>query len=270
MAAPASDLLSFFRLHLWNRWTEFNKTGRKARSQRPLPSLCFSGRSEKQDGRPSLCWAETFSTFPLKPLNGIQRNLTGSKISTSSTNFVFLGLIWKTRWPPGLCLAETVSTSLKPLNGIQRNRKEARSQQPLPSGFLIGLIGKTRWPPRLLIGWSIFDFASETTERNSSTKLDRKRDLIVLFKVWMFSGRPEKQDGGPSLISWDIFDFSSETAERNSTKLDKKQDLNSLYQVDFYRTDRKNKVVSPASDWLRHFDFSSETTERNSSTKLDR
>ena len=32
-----------------------------------------------------------FSTSPLKPLNGIQRNMTGSKISTSSTNVLFTG-----------------------------------------------------------------------------------------------------------------------------------------------------------------------------------
>ena len=37
----------------------------------------------------------------------IQRNLPGSKISTSCTNFVFFGSIGKTRWPPGLWLAET-------------------------------------------------------------------------------------------------------------------------------------------------------------------
>ena len=67
-------------------------------------------------------------TSPLKPLNGIQQNLTGSKISTSSssTKFVFFRRIGKTRWLP--------------------------------------------WP---LIGWYIFDFSSETAERNS-TKLDRK------------------------------------------------------------------------------------------------
>ena len=32
-----------------------------------------------------------YSTFPLKPLNGIQLKLTGSKITTSSTKFAFFG-----------------------------------------------------------------------------------------------------------------------------------------------------------------------------------
>ena len=36
-------------------------------------------------------WLRHILTFPLKPLNGIQRNLTGSKILTSSTKFVFFG-----------------------------------------------------------------------------------------------------------------------------------------------------------------------------------
>ena len=105
MAALASDWLRHFRLLLWNRWTEFNETWQEARSQSPLPSLCFSGRSEKQDGRPGLWLTETFSTSPLKPLNRIQQNLIGSKISEPSTKFVFFGPIGKTRWPP------------RPLNG---------------------------------------------------------------------------------------------------------------------------------------------------------
>ena len=82
--------------------TEFNETGQKARSQRPLPSLCFSGPSGIQDCRSGFWLAEAFSTSPLKPCNGIQRNLTGSKIPTSSTKFVFFGPIGKTRWLPGL------------------------------------------------------------------------------------------------------------------------------------------------------------------------
>ena len=100
MVALASDWLRHFRLLLWNRWTEFNKTWQEARSQSPLPRLCFSGRSEKQNARPGLWLAETFSTSPLKWLNGIQRNLTGGKISTPSSKFVFFGPIGKTRWPP--------------------------------------------------------------------------------------------------------------------------------------------------------------------------
>ena len=100
MAALASDWLRYFRLLRWNRLMEFNETWQEARSQRPLPRLCFSGRSEKQDGHPGLWLAETFWTSPLKPLNGIQWNLTGSKISKSSTMFVFFGPIRKKRWPP--------------------------------------------------------------------------------------------------------------------------------------------------------------------------
>ena len=100
MASLVSDWLRHFRLLLWNCWMEFNETWQEARSQRPLLSLCFLGRSEKQDGRLGLWFAETFSTSPLKLLNRIQQNLTGSKISTSSTKFVFFGPIRKTRWPP--------------------------------------------------------------------------------------------------------------------------------------------------------------------------
>ena len=144
----ASDWLRRFRLLSWHRWTECNETWQEARSQRLLPSLCFSGLSEKQDGRPGLRLAETCLTSPLKPLNGIQRNLTGSKISTSSTKFVFFGPIDKTRWPP--------------------------------------------WP---LIGWDIFDLSSGIAEQNS-TKLDRKRDLNVLYHVCVFrADRKNKMAG---------------------------------------------------------------------------
>ena len=48
-----------------------------------------------------------------------------------------------------------------------------------------GPIGKTRWPPWPLIGWDIFDFSSETAQRNSK-KLDRKQDLNVLYQVCVF------------------------------------------------------------------------------------
>ena len=270
MAALASDWLRHFRLLLWNRWTEFNETWQEARSQRPLPSLCFSGWSVKQDGRPGLWLAETFSTSPLKPLNGIQRNLTGSKISMSSTKFVFFGPIGKTRWPP--------------------------------------------WP---LIGWDIFDFSSETAERNS-TKLDRKQDLNVLYQVcvfradrknkmaalasdwlrhfqlllwnrrtefnetWLearsqcplpslcFSGRSEKQDGRPGLWLAETFSTSplkpQNGIQRNLTG--SKISMSSTKFVFFGPIGKTRWPPWPLIGW-DIFDFSSVTTKRNS-TKLDR
>ena len=205
-----------YRIHLYQcTWAE-------ARSQRHLQSLCFSGRSEKQDGRPGLWLAETFSTSPLKQLNGIQLNLTGSKIITSSTKFVFIGPIGKTRWLP--------------------------------------------WP---LIGWDIFDFSSETAERNS-TKLDTKQDLNVIYKVCVF--RADEKNKMAALASdwlWH-FDFSSETAEWNSTTLDRKQGLNVLYQVCFFfgSIGKTRWPPWPLMGW-GIFNFSSETVELNS-MKLDR
>ena len=132
---PSVVNFSHFRFLLWNRWTEFNKTWQEARSQCPLPSLCFSGPSEKQDGRPGLWLAETFSTSPLKPLIGIQRNLTGSKISTSSTKFVFFRVDQKNK------MAALASDWLRHFRLLLWNRltefnetwQEARSQCPLPS-----------------------------------------------------------------------------------------------------------------------------------------
>ena len=119
--------------------------------------------------------------------------------------------------------------------------------------MFFGSIGKTRWPPWPLIGWDIFDFSSETIERNSTKTWQEARSKRPLPSL-CFSGRSEKQDGAPwPLICWDIFDLSSETAERNSTKLDRKQDLNVLYQVCIFRADQKNKMAALASDWLKPF-----------------
>ena len=120
-----------------------NKTNhpirKKARSPRPLPSLCFSGRSVKQDGRPGLWLTETFSTSPLKPLNGIQRNLTGSNISTSSTKFVFFGPIGKNK------MAALASDWLRHFRLLWNCWtefnviwQETRSQRPLPNLYCSG------------------------------------------------------------------------------------------------------------------------------------
>ena len=168
MAALASDWLRHFQLLLWNRWMKFNETWQEARSQRPLPSLCFSGRSEKQDGCPGLWLAETFSTSPLKLLNGIQRNLTGSRISTSSTKFVLFGPISKQKYSPWLI----------PQKG-GRLYSGARYVALLASCFLFSLfisgrmhINNLLYAPRILMKFfNVFIYLF--------TKLDRDEVLIV-------------------------------------------------------------------------------------------
>ena len=192
MAALASDWLRHFRLLLWNRWAGFNETWHEARSQSPLTSLCFSGRSEKQDGHPGLWLADTFSTSPLKPLNGIQRNLIGSKISKPSTKFVFFGPIGKTKWPPWPLIGWDIFDFSE--ETAERNLTKLDRKQALNVFYHVCVFQanreKARWPPWPLIGWDIFDFSSvETAERNS-TKLDRKQDLKALYQVCVF--RAEK------------------------------------------------------------------------------
>ena len=88
----------------------------------------------KQDGRLSLWLAETCSTSSLKPLNGIHRNLTGNKISTSSTKFVFFWADRKNK------MAAPASDWLKHFRLLLWNRwtefdetwQETRSQRLLP------------------------------------------------------------------------------------------------------------------------------------------
>ena len=126
---------------------------------------------------PSLTF--TFSTSPLKPLNRIQRNLSGSKISTSSTKFVFFGPIGKTKCPP---------PPMKPLNQIGRNLTGSKISRSSTRFVFFGPIRTTRWRPWPLIFRDIFDFSSETTEQNLM-KLDRKQDLNVLYQVCVFQAK---------------------------------------------------------------------------------
>ena len=210
---------------------EFNETWQESRYKRPLPSLCFWGRSEEQDGRPGLWLAETFWTSPLKPLNRIQWHLIGRKISTPSTKFVFFGPIGKTNWPPWPLIGWDIfdfSSETAEWNSLKLDRK-----QPLNAFYHVCVFQanreKTKRLPWPLIGWDIFDF-SETVKgirRNLiGSKISTPSTKFVFFK-WI--GKT-KWPPWP-MICWDIFNFSSETAEKNSTKLDRKQDLNILYQA---------------------------------------
>ena len=254
MAALASDWLTHFRLLLWNRWTEFNEIWQEARSQRPPPSLCFSGWSEKQDGRPGLWLAETFSTSPLKPLNRIQRNLTGSRNSSSSTKFVFFGPIGKTRWPPWPLIGWHIfdfSSETAEQNSTKLDRKQDLNVLYQVCVFRADW-KKTDGRPSL---WLADTFSTSPLKPLNGIQRNLTGSKISTSSTkFVFFGLIGKTRWPPwPLIGWDIFDFSSETAEQNSTKFDRKQDLNVLYQVCVFRANWKNKMAALASDWLTHF-----------------
>ena len=195
--------------------------------------IVFYG-SIKQDGRPALRLTGTLSTSPLKPLNEIQRNLTGSKISTSSTKFVFFWPIGKQYGSPGLWFAETFSTSpLNPLKGIQRNLTGSKISMSSTKFGCFGPIGKQDGRPGLWLAETFSTFPLKQLN-GIQPNLTGSKISTSSTKFWCF-GPIRKTRWLPwPLIVWDIFDIS-ETTERNSRKLDRKQDLNVLYQVLFFR-----------------------------------
>ena len=78
-----------------------------------------------------------------------------------------------------------LSSLLKLLNWIQQNLTGSKILTSSIKFVFFRLIEKTRWPPWPLIGRDIFDFFTETVERNS-TKLDRKQGINVLYQVCVF------------------------------------------------------------------------------------
>ena len=267
---PSVVNFSHIRLLLWNRLTEFNETWQEARSQRPLPSLCFSDQSEKQDGRPGLWLAETFSTSPLKPLNRIQRNLTGSKISISSTKFVFFGPIGKTRWPPWPLIGWDIfdfSAETAERNSTKLDRKQDLNYLYQVSVFrayrkykMVALAFDWLRHFRLL-RWNCLTEFNETWQEARS-----KRPLPSLC----FSGRSEKQDGRPGLWLAETF-LASPLKPLNGIQRNLTGSMISTSSTKFVFFGPIGKTRWPPWPLIGWdiFVFSSEHAERNS-TKLDR
>ena len=231
--------------------------------------MCFSGRSEKQDGCHGLWLAETFSTSPMKPLNGIQRHLTGSKISISSTKSVFFGLIAKTRWLPWPLIGWDIfdfSSETAEQNSTKLDRK-----QDLNVLYQVCVFRADRKKNGLPGLWLAETFLTVSLKPQNGIQRNLTGSKISASSTkFVFFGSIVKTRWPPwPLIGWDICDFSSANAERNSTKLDRKQDLNVLYQVCVFHADQKTRWPPWPLIGLDIFYFSSEPTEWNS-MKLDR
>ena len=170
--------------------------------------------------------AETFSTSSLKPLNGIQRNFTGSKLLTSSTKFVFFGPIGKTRWLPWPLIgwdifnffSETAEQSSMYLDRKQdlnvlyqvcvfrsdRKKKGAA----LASDWL------RHFRPLLWNRWTEFN------------AIDRKQDLNVLYQVCVF--RADRKNKMAALASNWLRHFRNRWTKFNETW--QEEELNVFYQ----------------------------------------
>ena len=243
--------LSHFRFLLWNCCTVFNETWQEAIFQSPLTRLRFSGRSKK--GRPGIWLAETLSTSLLKLLKGIQRNLSGSKISTFSIKFLFFGLAGKSRWPPWPLIGWDFFNFSSEIAEWNSTKLEGSKTSTSSTKFVFfGQIGKILLR---LTGWDMFVFFSETSERNS-TKLDRKKDLKVLYEVCVF--RAERINKMAALVSDWLRHFKLLLGNRRTEFNETWRKGRSQYPLPstcmcLFQADRKNKMVALASDWLRRF-----------------
>ena len=163
-----------------------------------LFQVCVFWADRKKDGHPGLWLTETFSTSPLKPLNVIQRNLTGSKISTFSTKFGFFGPIGKNK------MAALASDLLRHFwllwnrwTEFNETWQEARSQCPLPVR-VIRADRKYKMAARASDWLSYFRLIlwNRWTEFNETWQEERSRRPLPLLSLCIL-GRSEKQDGRP-------------------------------------------------------------------------
>ena len=192
---------------------------------------------------------------PLKLLNGIQQNLTGSKISTSSTKFGFFGPIGKKQdGRPGLWLTGIFSTSpLKPLNKIQRNLTGSKiSTSSTKFGFFWPIRKKQDGRPSLRLT-GIFSTSPLKQLNKIERKLDRKQDFNVLCQVCVFLADQKNKTVALAsdllrhfrLLLWNhLREFNETWQEARSQR-----PLPSLG----VSGRSENKMAALASDWLRHF-----------------
>ena len=129
----ASDWLRHFRLLLWNQWMEFNETSLVARSQHPLRSLCFSGRSKKN--KMAALASDLLRHFRLLLWNQRMEFNETWKVARSQRplpSLCFFRPIEKTRWLPRPLIGWNLWNRYTEFN---KTLQKARSQCPLRSVF---------------------------------------------------------------------------------------------------------------------------------------
>ena len=102
------------------------------------------------------------------------------------------------------------------------------------------------------VNFHIFNFFSETAERNS-TKLDRMQDFNVLYQICVFRADRKNKMAAPAsdwlrhfrLLWWNRWTQINETWQVARSQSPLPSLCISVWS--------ENKMAAPASDWLRHF-----------------
>ena len=238
---------NIFRLLLRNRWMDFDETLQEASPQRPLSCLCFSCRSEIQDGRPGLWLAETFFGFFSITAEWILTKRDRKQVSSSC--FSCRSEIQDCH--PGLWLAETFLDFSATAEWILTNFDRTQVLNALYQVCVFVPIGNPRWPPWPLIGWNIFRLLLH----NRWMDFDETwQEASIKFVFFMPIGNPRLPPW--PLISWNIsrllrnrwMDFDELWQDTSPQR-----PLSSLC----FCADRKYKMAALASDWLKRFSASS-------------
>ena len=132
-------------------------------------------------------WLKHFSTSSPQPLNGFWWNLTGSKSSTPSINFVFFVPIENPRWPPWPLIGWNIFRLLLRNHSVDfdENWQEASPQRPLSTLCFWCRSEIQDGRPGLWLAEIFFDFFSTTTQW-ILTKFDRKQVLNALYQFCVF------------------------------------------------------------------------------------
>ena len=149
---------NIFRQLLHNCLMDFDETWQEASPQRLLSILCFSCRSEIQDGRSSRWLAETFFDFFSTTAEWIlMKHDRKQELNTLYQLCVFRAdrkskmAALTSDW-----LKYFSASSPQQLNGFWRNLTGSKSSTASIKFVFFVPIGNPRWPHWLLIGWIIF------------------------------------------------------------------------------------------------------------------
>ena len=205
------QLLRYFRLLLWNRWTEFNETWREARSQRPVPSLWFFFgpiEKKKQDSRPSLWLAETFSTSSLKQWTEFNETWQEARSPSPLPGLCFSGWSVK-RWPPWLLIGWDIFDFFSEI--AERNSTKLDRKQTLNDLYQVCVFRADRNNKMVALAYDwLRNFrlllCNRWTEFNETWQETRSKRLLPIL---CYLGRSQKQDGRHGLWLAEAFLTSS-------------------------------------------------------------